>query len=207
MILTEYLAARAGEFDRIAPERKAVLTRAAMFVREKTRARQPAQLLFICTHNSRRSHLAQIWATLAAERYHVSNVACFSGGTEATAFNPRAVAALRRAGVRVEQASSEPPQSGNPEYLAHLATEAKPLRCFSKVYNDPANPRSDYCAIMTCAEADKNCPAIPAAALRLSLPYRDPKASDGQPDEAAAYDSACAEISREMFYLFSQCNC
>ena len=46
--------------------------------------------------------MAAIWARVAAYRAGFTEVETYSGGTEITAFNPRAVAALRRAGFRVE---------------------------------------------------------------------------------------------------------
>jgi hypothetical protein len=104
--LKEYIVARIGEFDQIPAERKEQLRTLALYVRGRVEADLPAKLTFICTHNSRRSHIAQLWAAAGAAYYGVPNVATFSGGTEATAFNPRAVAALERAGFRVAKLSS-----------------------------------------------------------------------------------------------------
>ena len=52
-----------------------------------------ADLMFICTHNSRRSHFGQIWAAAAAHHLQIAGVTTYSAGTEAAAFNPRAIAA------------------------------------------------------------------------------------------------------------------
>ena len=48
---------------------------------------KPIQLMFVCTHNSRRSHISQQRAQASAAYLNVDNVQTFSGGTEATAFN------------------------------------------------------------------------------------------------------------------------
>lgn len=155
-------------------------------------------LNFICTHNSRRSHLGMIWAAVAARVYNVPGVKTFSGGTEATAFNPRAVRALRTVGFRIPEARGE-----NPNYLVAFGPDVAPLECFSKKYDHPANPTNSFAAIMTCSHADENCPFIPGASLRLPLTYEDPKLADGRPEESARYLERTHQIGRELLYAFS----
>jgi hypothetical protein len=86
------------EFDQIPADRQRALKKVALFIRSKVTAKETPQLTFICTHNSRRSHLSQIWAQTAASYYDVAGVKAFSGGVEATACNERTVAALTHAG-------------------------------------------------------------------------------------------------------------
>jgi arsenate reductase len=198
--LAAYIHDRVSEFDQIPDGRKDDLKKIAAYVREQLDAGQKAKLVFICTHNSRRSHLSQIWASDAAAYYRLSGVECFSGGTEGTAFNPRAIAALERAGMKIDKSSDDK----NPRYLVESVEGASPLVCFSKKYSDATNPKSAFCAVMTCAEADKSCPTIDGAALRIPLHFEDPKVADGTPQEAARYDERCAQICREMLYAFSQ---
>ena len=50
---------------------------------------------------------------------------------------------------------------------------------FSKHYGDPANPQQGFAALMVCGEADAACPFVKGAALRVSMPYLDPKIYDG----------------------------
>jgi len=180
----------------ITTSRKAQLQELTAYVRAKKGS--PAHLNFICTHNSRRSHLGMIWAAVAAHHFGLENVTTYSGGTEATAFNPRAVAALERAGFRIENPGGE-----NPDYLVHYAEDHPPLVCFSKRYDDPANAAGTFAAIMTCSDADDNCPLIPGAELRLALTYEDPKVADDTLAEAERYDERVAQIGREMLYGFS----
>src|SRR5690606_5396835 len=143
-----------------------------------------ADLLFVCTHNSRRSHIAQILARAAALRAGLSDIATFSGGTEVTAFNPRAVSALRRAGFTIEDGAGD-----NPRYRVAVAAGLAPEEGFSKRFDDPPNPRAGFVAIMTCSQADAACPFIPGAAARVAVPYDDPKDADGTADEASRYDA------------------
>jgi len=158
------------------------------------------ELVFICTHNSRRSHLAQLWAQAAAFQCGLNEVRTFSGGTEVTAFNPRAVAALERAGWRVTAAASD---ASNPRRV--LAADAVPDQaCWSKRYDDPANPAANFIAVMTCTEADGACPVVFGAAARFAVPYVDPKRADGTPDEQAVYDTRSAEIAAEMLYVMQR---
>ena len=191
-----------ADFDRIPDERKRTLEKLAAFVEKQQQAGEEAKLTFICTHNSRRSHLSQVWAQTAASFYGIPKVATYSGGTEATAFNPRAVAALRRAGFRFEDETSD----RNPVYKVTSHDGAAPMKAFSKVYSDDPNPQRDFCAVMTCSQADKACPSVKGASMRLTIPYEDPKAFDNTPQETEKYDERCQQIALEMLYVFSQVN-
>lgn len=183
----------------IPAERRKDLDLLAVFVKERRAAGARAELTFICTHNSRRSHLAQVWAATAAWHFAQDHVRTFSGGTEATAFNPRAVAALERAGFQVVRA-----EGPNPHIEVDFSSDKRPMTCWSKVYNDPANPQQGFCAVMTCSEADANCPIVSGALDRISLPYEDPKVADGTPEEVQRYDERCLQIAAEMWYLMAQ---
>ncbi len=183
----------------IPDDRKESLGLLAAFVKERKAAGTTADLTFICTHNSRRSHLSQLWAATAAWQFGHDHVRTYSGGTEATAFNPRAVAAVERAGFHVVK-----PEGMNPMYEVSFATDHAAERCWSKKYDDAANPQKDFCAVMTCSEADKNCPIVFGALDRISLPYFDPKVADGTQEEAARYDERCLQIAAEMWYVMQQ---
>lgn len=196
----KYMQQRVSEFGQIPNDRKADLQKIAQYVTSQGKAGEPSRLIFICTHNSRRSHMAQIWAAIAAQNFGRSTVECYSGGTEATAFNPRAIASLRRAGIKIEQVHG----GKNPTYAVRFRENGEPLTAFSKVFSDEPNPKRGFCAIMTCSQADKACPLVPGCTLRVAIPYDDPKVADDSPEEATKYDERCAQISREMLFLFSE---
>lgn len=197
--LEAYFKALGAEIAAVPAPRRARLDELAAFVRDRRDAGDVAALTFICTHNSRRSHMAQLWAAAAAARCDLDRVRTYSGGTEATAFNPRAVAALRRAGFDIDD-----PAGDNPHYRVVFSPDAPPLECFSKRYDHPANPRRGFAAVMTCSDADAACPVISGAALRVSIPWQDPKSADDTPDETAAYDARCRQIAAEMMLLFTR---
>ncbi len=199
--LSAYVASARGEFDRIPAARRAELLALSGYVQQQLAAGRPVRLTFICTHNSRRSHLSQLWAQVAAHCFAVPGVLTYSGGTEATAFHPNAVRAVAAAGFRVEKSGAEP----NPVYLVQYAATQPPVRAFSKRYDAAGNPAAGFAAVMTCTHADENCPFIPGA-VRLSLPYEDPKAFDGTPREAAGYAERCRQIARELLFAFSRVN-
>ncbi|MEY3050253.1 MAG: hypothetical protein RLY31_38 [Bacteroidota bacterium] len=188
--------AKAGA-QQVPPERRMVLAPLVAYVQDKTDRGEAANLSFICTHNSRRSQLSQVWAQTAAY-VHGIPAHCFSGGVEVTAFDGRAVASLRRSGFRIT--SSE---GVNPEHLVFYAAEAPPVRTFSKLFDDPANLADRFAAVMTCAHAEENCPFIPGAEQRIPVRYEDPKAFDDTPVEAARYDERSMQIASEMLYVFS----
>jgi len=188
--IEQYISALDSHVDK---SRKAILKQLASYVKETD---QP-KLNFICTHNSRRSHLSQIWAQVFAHQFGIE-VATFSGGTEATAFHPNAVDALRRAGFEIEGDDHD-----NPMHKVSFSDNAKSMVCFSKTFDDEFNPTNDFAAIMTCSEADSECPFVPGAAVRIKLFYEDPKVADGAPEEAKTYDERCAQIASEMQAVFS----
>ena len=195
--LKTYIETILKEVDTIPDERKELLQRFAAYIQQKKEAGKAISLNFICTHNSRRSHISQIWATAAAAYYGIE-LNTYSGGTEATAFNPRAVAAMERAGFQIENPGGE-----NPHYLVRFSDEGPTLECFSKTFDDPFNPSKEFGAIMTCSHADENCPFIPGVEFRLPLTYEDPKEADDSPEETARYDERVQQIGREIFYGMS----
>lgn len=199
--LSQYKNKIRGNYSSIPSGRKGQLQSLSDYIKNNLSGTSQISLVFICTHNSRRSHFCQIWFALAIKELNLTQLSSFSGGTEATAFNPRAVAAVERAGLKVIGTISE-----NPVY--HLMDESGQAftNCFSKVYNDPSNPQDNFIAVMTCDHADQNCPFIPGAMLRVPIRYLDPKSSDGTPQEATIYDHRCFQIATEMFYLAEQIN-
>lgn len=193
-----YISSVKREFDQIADERKKILAEIASFVRGKKESEELANLILICTHNSRRSHLSQVWAQVAARHYGLSHVFGYSGGTEATALFPSAAQALSKAGLDIRTLS----EGNNPVYAIKYNETEPAIIGFSKTYDDDFNPQSGFAAIMTCNHADQNCPFIPNA-KRISLPYEDPKAFDGTAQQEEKYDERCRDIAREMLYAFS----
>ena len=198
--LNQYLETAKAGMEALPEARKNQLEELALYVQTQRQAGAPVNLIFICTHNSRRSHMGQLWAATAAHYYGIGDgLHTFSGGTEATAFNPRAVAAMERAGFQVNKPGGE-----NPRYEVQFAENASAMTCFSKKYDDPENPKENFAAVMTCSEADKACPYIPGASLRLALPYDDPKEADGTGEETARYDERCLQIATEMCYVMAK---
>lgn len=198
--LSTYVNTIKEDFSKIPKERLEELDKIAQFIQKQVKAGQPALLTYICTHNSRRSHFGQIWAATAAAYYGIPDVKTYSGGTEATAFNERAVAACERAGFDIEKIS----EGKNPVYHVSYATGIEPVKAFSKKYDDSSNPQSNFCAIMTCSQADEACPVVKGAASRVAIPYNDPKEFDGTPEETAKYDERCKQIATETLYVFSK---
>ncbi|MGB2959401.1 MAG: protein-tyrosine-phosphatase [Bacteroidota bacterium] len=199
-LLTDYLENLNAEFSEIEEDRRADLRKMADYVTRKRASEKEANLVFICTHNSRRSHMAQIWAQTVAHHLGLSGVTTYSGGTDATAFNPRAVAAMKEAGFKIKQRNN----SSNPVYTVSFASGAPSTEAFSKKFSDPSNPQEDFCAVMVCSQADEACPYVPGAEKRFSIPYEDPKAFDGTPQESEKYSERSRQIAREMLYLFTR---
>lgn len=196
--LREYIREVKEDFPDIPEARKSDLRSIARFIRQKKEEGHFGELVFICTHNSRRSQLAHIWAETFARVYGISEARFYSAGTQETECNPRTIAAIQRAGFKVTNPGGE-----NPHYEIRYVEDSDPIICFSKEFNHPENPEHNFAAIMVCSDADENCPIIPGAEKRFSLPYRDPKESDGTPKEKQTYDERCKQIAVEMAFMIS----
>lgn len=197
--IAEYIQQRLSEVENISPERKNLLDHLVGYLQKKHSRAQASQLIYICTHNSRRSHFGQVWAQLAAEHFGFHRITTYSGGTEATRVHPNTIAAFERAGFEVTLTGT----AENPQVELQYGGQ-QPLLCFSKEYHHALNPQKDFAAIMTCSEAEENCPFIPGAEFRLGTTYADPKTFDGTQDQEKAYDERCAQIATECLYVFSK---
>lgn len=193
-----YIAERITEFDQISEERKNSLLEFAKEVSKKSKKGEVTSATFICTHNSRRSHLSQVWAQVVAHHFGIP-FQSYSGGTEATALYKSSAQAFRNAGLQVQTLS----EGNNPVYAIKYTDNEPAVICFSKKYNDGFNVQGDFIAVMTCDNADQNCPYIPEASLRISIKYVDPKEADGTDYEQSRYDERSAQIAREMLFAFS----
>ncbi|GAA6765672.1 protein-tyrosine-phosphatase [Flavobacterium petrolei] len=188
------------DFKQISEERKSVLQPLVDFIQSKVNIRQEIRLNLICTHNSRRSHLSQVWAQTAAAYYNIKNVSCYSGGTEATALFPMVAETLQYSGFKVKAIS----EGKNPVYSIKFSANELPVIGFSKTYDDDFNPESEFAAIMTCSQADGGCPFIAGAEKRIPVTFEDPKVSDGTPQQKQIYQERSLQIGTEMFYVFSK---
>ena len=187
-------------FDTISEERKQVLAPLVQFIQPKTNSGLAIRLNFICTHNSRRSHLSQVWAQTAAAYHNIENVFCYSGGTEATALFPKVAETLVNTGFEVKIIS----EGDNPIYAIKYNTNDHPVIGFSKSYEDDFNPQSEFAAILTCSQADGGCPFIAGAEKRIPITFDDPKAFDNTPLQTEKYQERSIQIATEFLYVFSQ---
>jgi len=186
----------------ISAERKEVLQPLIEYIQSKLDNSEEVRLNFICTHNSRRSHLSQLWAQTMAFHFGITNVFCYSGGTEATAMFPKVGETLVNQGFQIQQLS----EAQNPVYAVKFDTNQHPVICFSKTFDDAFNPDSKFAAIMTCSSADEGCPFIAGAEKRLPIRYDDPKAFDGTDLMNQKYAERSLEIASELYFVFSQIN-
>ena len=195
--LSTYCDKLSEEFIQIPEERKAELKDIANFIVEQRKEHKPANLLFVCTSNSRRSHMAQVWSQIASYYYSIDSVFTFSGGTEQTRVNINAIDALNRTGIEIYSNN----QGDNPLRYIRIGIKINPWVIFSKKYTDATNPKNNFAAVMVCSEADKACPFVEGAESRIGLPYQDPKEFDNSPLKEAKYDERCRQIAREMFFI------
>lgn len=184
----------------VSEERKEMLDVLVEYIQSKVDLNKEIRLNFICTHNSRRSHLSQIWAQTMAFHFGIKHVFCYSGGTETTAMFPKVGETLVNQGFQIQQLS----EGKNPVYAVKFDDNQYPIICFSKAYFHDFNPKNNFGAIMTCSSADEGCPMVFGAEARFSIKYDDPKAFDGTEVMNEKYTERSLEIASEMYYVFSQ---
>ncbi len=186
----------------VSEERKVILRPLIDFIQSKVSQGQEVRINFICTHNSRRSHLGQVWAQALAYHFNIKNVFCYSGGTVATALFPMVVKTLRNSGFEIKILS----EGNNQVYSIKYAENKHPIIGFSKKMDDDFNPKSEFAAIMTCDSAEEACPYVPGAEKRISITFEDPKIFDNTPQRVEKYSERSLQIATELFYVFSQIN-
>ncbi|MCK0188558.1 protein-tyrosine-phosphatase [Arenibacter sp. F20364] len=184
----------------ISNERKEVLQPLADHIQFKTNSQEPIRINFICTHNSRRSHLSQVWAQTMAFYFNVKNVHCYSGGTESTALFPMVAQTLGTSGFQIKTLS----KGENPIYSIKYADNEPAVIGFSKKLDDNFNPKSEFAAVMTCSQADGGCPFIAGAEKRIPITFEDPKEFDNTPQQAKKYQERSYQIATELLYIFAQ---
>lgn len=186
--------------DNISEDRKAVLHPLVNYIREKITKNEAIALNFICTHNSRRSHLSQVWAQTLAHYVGIKNINCYSGGTEATALFPVAAETLKKMGFQIDTLS----EGKNPVYAIKYAANSHPIIGFSKTFDDDFNPKSNFAAIMTCSSADKGCPIVAGSDGRFPITFGDPKAFDNTPLQKEKYHERSLQIATELLYVMKE---
>jgi arsenate reductase len=178
--------------------RSQLLNSIASFIASELKATKKVNLNYICTHNSRRSQLAQVWSSYASAFYKFAEVNSFSGGTAVTTFYRNTVKTLQEVGFtfQIIEFSHQ-----NPVYSINYKNGINPIIGFSKLYNDATN-KTPFIAITTCNNADENCPFIPEAIERFHLPFTDPKTYDNTHSQSEKYLEANKQIAGEIHYIF-----
>lgn len=197
---TKVFFENAGNSIEITEERKQLLSKIAQKIATVYKENNLVNVNFICTHNSRRSQLGQVWAFFAAEYFELENVHAFSGGTEVTAFYRNTVKTLQEVGFEfnIEDFSHQ-----NPKYEITFEGSKTSILGFSKIYDNKVN-QSPFIAITTCDSADANCPFIPEALERFHLPFVDPKFSDGTDKAQETYLATNKQVAGEVFKIFEE---
>jgi arsenate reductase len=107
------------------------------------------RVLFLCTHNSARSQMAEGWLrAMAGDRFEVA-----SAGTEQTHVRPQAIAVMAESGIDIGSHTS-------------------------KTLDGFLHEPWDF-VITVCDSANEACPVFPAAATRLHWSFPDPSRATG----------------------------
>ena len=196
-LLSQYIDSL--DINSISLDRKEALDELVKYIDERKKNQQVVRLNFVCTHNSRRSHLSQIWAQSMAHFYQVKDVYCYSSGTEATAIYPSVIKTLENAGFELSYIHRN---DENPVYSIKFDPNEAAIVGFSKTLEHAFNPKTDFAAIMTCAQADEACPFVAGANARIPIRYEDPKRFDNTEIALEKYAERSRQIAIEMAYVF-----
>ncbi len=169
---------------------------------------QPLHVTVICTGNSRRSILGATMGNIAAAYYGMPEIRFHSGGTAPTAFNPRTIAALKDIGVEIEadrftrlpEASRRPPTRSTPSGGARAWRRPSSPRPTSM----PPTPSRASPPSWSAARRTPPARFVKGAALRISMPYLDPKIYDDSVYESQKYAERRDDIGRLMLSVMMQ---
>jgi len=188
----------------ISAERRIVLDELASFIRKELEVAlsedKELSVVYLCTHNSRRSHFAQVWGHIASVLFDVKNLKTYSGGTVATECHPNTIAALKHIGFEIK---CEDLSAANPLYQVYY-NDTDFISCYSKANTADSIPQTDFIAVMTCSDSDDNCPLVPGAKKRFSTTYDDPKEFDDSENPVPYYVERSLQIASEILYTFQQ---
>lgn len=185
--------------NNITEKRKEKLNMISEYIYKKLKQQEPVALNFICTHNSRRSFLTNVWANVLAYHFKLPLIESYSAGTEATEIFSSCLEVLEENGFQISRKSKTPV---NPTYEIKFSEAAKKITDYSKSLAQQ-QLNQEFIAILTCDEANQACPMVPRAEIRFALPYQDPKAFDKLPNQKEAYRATNTQIATELLYLFN----
>ncbi len=203
VLLLHFVNECKSNFTSISIERKQKLEELAKSIEHSYKKTRKSNLVFVCTHNSRRSHFGQLMATIMAEHFGL-DITSYSAGTETTRFHSNAIAAILSIGFNLV-AKTNSSKSSNPVFvLSYSADEKQSIKCFSKTIFDESLPKENFIAVMVCSDANENCPFLSGANIRFSLAYEDPKIYDNQEDAVNYYKERLFQIGTELAFCFSR---
>lgn len=202
-LLSHFVNECKSNFTSISIERKQKLEELAKSVEHSYKKTRKSNLVFVCTHNSRRSHFGQLMATIMAVHFGL-DITSYSAGTETTRFHPNAIAAILSVGFNLVPQTNSSKSSNTVFVLSYSTDEKQSIKCFSKTIFDESLPKDKFIAIMVCSDANENCPFIPGADIRFSLAYEDPKIYDNDDDAVNHYKESLFQIGTELAFCFSK---
>ena len=179
----------------VSNKRAFILNEIINYVYKKISEKKIPKLNFICTHNSRRSQFCQFWATFFSNYYDIK-CEVYSGGTVETEVYKSVLNNISGYGFNISFK-----ERNNPIYSIEFKYQNLG-NYFSKLYNGFENPKSEFAAIMTCSDAENDCPLVEGSEIKFSLQYEDPKKYDTTKIEKTEYKKTSEKIASEMNYLF-----
>jgi arsenate reductase len=181
---------------KISDEKKEILKEIANYIIESRKIRPSVRVMFVCTHNSRRSQIAQASIRAAAAFKGIGGIFSYSAGTEVTEVNPYTAEALKNIGFEVRKYDA----LENPKYAIAYSAEVPASIHYSKLINDISNPQYGFLAVMVCGSADMQCPTVTGSDKRILLAYDDIIAKSPE-DSAEKHTQMAKQILTDMLFI------
>jgi arsenate reductase (thioredoxin) len=186
------------EIPELSEEHREAVAILSNYVTHKLDTGVPPAIQFICTHNSRRSQMAQAWSAAIADYFGLA-VRSYSGGTEATQIAPLTLEALYECGFDVAEEDGD-----NAKTKVAWRPNSAGATLFSKRFDYSGNVSKKFLAVMTCSDADENCPVVPGAEERIPLTFEDPGKFDNTEEALDEYISTCLNIGYVLFLAYAR---
>tara|TARA_B100001079_G_scaffold142196_1_gene121790 strand:+ start:344 stop:916 length:573 start_codon:yes stop_codon:yes gene_type:complete len=141
-------------------------------------------IVFLCTHNSRRSQLCQVWGSILSKIYNI-DLKFNSAGTEKTEVHKTIFYCFSNVGIEIKDSKI---------FYGDLS-----LSLHSKVLEEIQSDK--FISIMTCSDAEKSCPSDSRSIRNISMIYQDPKIFDDTEKEREEYSKTSKLIAEELNYI------
>ena len=147
-------------------------------------------IVFLCTHNSRRSQICEVWGKVFAEIYR-KKININSAGAFKTVVHSQVYESIVKCGLVVDNKKE-------------IFFDKKKFKLNSKTIDSLT--MKNFIAVMTCSNAEKSCPNDPRSIRNIKMFFNDPRIYDETDKMSREYLNTTIYIAEELNYIFKNIN-